>query len=140
MSTRSAIGILNDDGSVTAVYCHWDGYPSYVGKMLINHYKSLTRIKNLLKHGNLSFIAPHLGRKHDFNNASKHHPDWCLFYGRDRGESDQQAKTFGTTEAFENHYDWSDYYYLYNNGHWLYKRRSAKIYEQLTESVVREVA
>ena len=32
MSTRSNIGIINADGSVTAIYCHNDGYPSGVGK------------------------------------------------------------------------------------------------------------
>lgn len=25
MSTRSNIGVLNNDGTVTAIYCHWDG-------------------------------------------------------------------------------------------------------------------
>jgi len=27
MATRSNIGIVNEDGSVTGIYCHWDGYP-----------------------------------------------------------------------------------------------------------------
>ena len=37
MSTRSRIGILNDDGSVTSIYCHSDGYaegPHCVGYKL----------------------------------------------------------------------------------------------------------
>lgn len=25
MATRSNIGIVNQDGSITGIYCHWDG-------------------------------------------------------------------------------------------------------------------
>ncbi len=35
MATRSNIGIVNEDGSITGIYCHYDGYPEYVGKMLL---------------------------------------------------------------------------------------------------------
>jgi len=35
MSTRSNIGIVNGDGSVKAIYCHFDGYPAYVGRILL---------------------------------------------------------------------------------------------------------
>ena len=36
MSTRSYIGIENNDGSVDFVYCHFDGYPTGVGAGLVN--------------------------------------------------------------------------------------------------------
>ncbi len=32
MATRSNIGIVNDNGSVTGIYCHWDGYPEHKRK------------------------------------------------------------------------------------------------------------
>ena len=38
MATRSFIGKLNHDGSITVVYCHWDGYPEGVGETLVKHY------------------------------------------------------------------------------------------------------
>ena len=38
MSTRSIIARLNDDKSVDAIYCHWDGYLSGVGLELIQNY------------------------------------------------------------------------------------------------------
>lgn len=36
MSTRSEIARINSDGTVNAMYCHFDGYFSGVGKDLIN--------------------------------------------------------------------------------------------------------
>ena len=35
MSTPSFIGILYEEGIIKFVYCHSDGYPSYLGKMLL---------------------------------------------------------------------------------------------------------
>lgn len=34
MSTRSRIGMINPYGSVSSIYCHFDGYPEGVGKTL----------------------------------------------------------------------------------------------------------
>ena len=38
MATRGAIGIENADGTITAIYCHWDNYLSWNGQMLLDHY------------------------------------------------------------------------------------------------------
>ena len=40
MSTPSFIGILYEEGIIKFVYCHSDGYPSYLGKMLLEHYNT----------------------------------------------------------------------------------------------------
>ncbi len=37
MATRSNIGILNADGTVTGVYCHNDGYPEHHGPRLLGY-------------------------------------------------------------------------------------------------------
>ena len=34
MGTRSFIGIANPKGDYSAIYCHYDGYPDYMGAML----------------------------------------------------------------------------------------------------------
>ena len=47
MGTRSNIGIINEDGSVTAIYCHWDGFLSYNGKILLNHYTTADIVNQL---------------------------------------------------------------------------------------------
>ena len=40
MSTPSFIGVLCKEGIIKFVYCHSDGYPSYLGKMLLEHYNT----------------------------------------------------------------------------------------------------
>ena len=39
MGTRSFVGVYDDEGSWSARYCHWDGYPSGVGATLWENYK-----------------------------------------------------------------------------------------------------
>lgn len=36
MSTRAAIARYNEDGTIEAVYSHWDGYPTGVGQQLVD--------------------------------------------------------------------------------------------------------
>ena len=38
MATRSFIGKLNKDDSITGIYCHFDGYPEHAGRILIDNY------------------------------------------------------------------------------------------------------
>jgi hypothetical protein len=38
MSTRSLISKANEDGTIQAIYCHYDGYPEHVGKLLVVYY------------------------------------------------------------------------------------------------------
>ena len=51
MATRSHIGIKNQDNSVTYIYCHWDGYPGHNGKILLNHYQTEDKVRELMKIG-----------------------------------------------------------------------------------------
>ena len=55
MSTRSHIGIRNEDGSLDVIYCHWDGYPSYNGAVLFHHYQEPEKIRELIGLGDGSF-------------------------------------------------------------------------------------
>ena len=48
MVTRSMIGKLEADGTVTAIYCHWDGYPESVGLMLMKHYRDVAKIDAMM--------------------------------------------------------------------------------------------
>jgi len=57
MSTRSRIGIRNQNGSITSIYCHHDGYPDGVGEVLLNNYKTEEKIRQLLSLGDLSSIG-----------------------------------------------------------------------------------
>lgn len=40
MSTHAFIGVVENTGTLKYVYNHSDGYPSYLGKMLLEHYNT----------------------------------------------------------------------------------------------------
>lgn len=103
MSTRSAIGYKRFDGSIRAVYCHFDGYPSAVGKTLIQNY-DLLGLDDLLDLGDMSSLASTL--------------EFSVFYGRDRGEDNTQAREFVSVDDFKDCYSDSDYFYLFIDDNW----------------------
>jgi hypothetical protein len=45
MSTRSMIGIQQEDGKIEAIYCHYDGYPEGVGQTLADHYQTTDKVE-----------------------------------------------------------------------------------------------
>ena len=49
MATRSLIGINLDNGITKIIYCHWDGYPSGVGQMLVENYNTPAAITDLME-------------------------------------------------------------------------------------------
>lgn len=83
MSTRSFIGKLNSDCSITGVYCHFDGYPDGVGATLKEHYQNPQKVDALLALGDISSLGSELGEKHRFESPT---PGWTVAYHRDRGE------------------------------------------------------
>lgn len=123
MATRSLIGRESSDG-ITFVYCHWDGYPAHVGKILSLHYDSIEKIDTLLAHGDVSQLGPSIGEKHDFATHNAIHPDWCLFYGRDRGDSHCHPKNAATRWAFRDYEADQQFYYLFAGGIWLFANRA----------------
>lgn len=96
MSTRSYICIENEDKSITGIYCHSDGYLTYNGAMLLDHYSDREKVKELISLGDLSTLLPKLhpdkDKPHSFDYDNRQ-DDVCVFYGRDRGENGVQATT-----------------------------------------------
>lgn len=56
MGTRSRIGYELPDHSVVSVYCHWDGYPDWTGKQLVEHYQNRDDVKELIDGGSMSSL------------------------------------------------------------------------------------
>lgn len=56
MATRSALALQLPDGSLRAVYCHWDGYPSHHLPILTGHYPTAKAAAALLKPGDISCL------------------------------------------------------------------------------------
>lgn len=58
MSTRSMIAIQDADSNFYAVYCHFDGYVSHMGKMLQTYFNSMEKAVDLINEGELRSIEP----------------------------------------------------------------------------------
>jgi len=136
MATRGNIGIINEDGSVTGIYVHWDSYPENVGKLLLKHYNTSCIVCELMDLGDLSYLAENLYC--DDNNHSFENPvdGVCVAYGRDRGETGVESRVFNNISEFEKFADrtGADYQYLFNNGKWQYRNHNGT-WNELTARV-----
>lgn len=121
MGTRSYICYETKKGEYIGIYCHADGYLTYNGAMLLDHYCRRDRVKALMALGNLSSLGerlyPDRYEEHDF----EHRQDGvCVFYGRDRGEKEQQATEVKLTDI-DDPTSWIEYCYVYGlDGVWRY--------------------
>ena len=57
MSTHATISMLNQDGSVTSIYCHYDGYIGGVGHMLQRYFKTESYVEKFLARGHCSGVG-----------------------------------------------------------------------------------
>ena len=118
MATRSAIGIQQEDGSVIGIYCHWDGYVDHNGRILNDHYDR-DKTMALMDLGDLSVLGKELGEKQDFDSPTDR--NWCLAYGRDRGERDINSVAYHDPNEFYKEFKNAgvDYCYLLEGDKWL---------------------
>ena len=118
MGTRSTIGIQNADGTVTGIYCHWDGFLSHNGRILQDHYTTEAQVRELIALGDLSSLGARIGEQHNFNApdpAETLAETRCTAYARDRDERDVDARTCHNWRQFvaENG---QEYDYLFTPG------------------------
>ena len=127
MGTRSRIGVMHGD-IVKSVYCHWDGYLAYNGKILQEHYNS-AKANELVSLGDLSSLQPEIGEVHPFgyHGTDMSNEEYnakfgkmCTFYGRDRGETGTEFKVSHTFAEFLEQCDncGAEYYYINRDGVW----------------------
>lgn len=123
MGTQSAIGSLSVNGTVTGIYCNYDGYIQGVGHILHYHYESPHAVSSLLNLGNLSKLA-------DTVNSTES-------YFRDRQETNECARVFANLDDFERYFRTSMYYYIYDGVEWLYKKAASedKSYHSLASAI-----
>ena len=105
MGTRSKIGILKSDGKVDAIYCHWDGYPDYNGRMLIENYVKVEQIRKLISLGSISSLGKNLEETNSY-------------YGWREEESPKA--TYENIEEYTMAYGdcWDEYNYIFKDGEW----------------------
>ena len=128
MGTRSRIGVMHGN-KVKSIYCHWDGYLSFNGRILQDSYDS-AKANQLVALGDLSSLRAEIGEKHAFSKFELPTEEveafetltenWCTFYGRDRGEKGTEFEVDHTFAEFLERVDGcgAEYYYIMENGQW----------------------
>lgn len=150
MSTRSLIAMQNEDGSVTGIYCHWDGYISHNGSLLNDYYQDKCKVTSLIHLGAISslnqdvgpdklvqqygFLAdsPKFGEK-TLEDQIKltHRMTGTVAYHRDRNEP-LEIMEFDDFEEFQ------DYFENYNCGEeyaYLYRKQDDGSYRWFVETM-----
>lgn len=107
MSTKSRIGIENQDGTTTSIYCHFDGYISGVGAVLQKHYTNRSKVEQLIALGSISYIAENLNPtgEHSFAQPEK---GVVVAYHRDRDEEFDQKTNQSVSDLFNCIYQTSE--------------------------------
>lgn len=125
MGTRSFIIVANPKGDFTGTYCHWDGYPSHNGRLLLEHYSTKAKARELINLGWLSSLGerakPLDPANHSYENKEA---GTTVAAGRDRGEpwgavKPLKAATLRLLAQYASDC-WCEYVYLFWNGHWSY--------------------
>lgn len=115
MSTHCGIAVKTEEGYKT-IFCHHDGYPRYMLKMLTENYNSEELANKLVNLGDASYIDPLLEPTSDYHKFNMPEPNVSMFYHRDRGEDwdDVAPKTFTRDELCSLFY----FVYAWENGKW----------------------
>ena len=116
MGTRSRVAVMHGD-VCKSVYCHYDGYLDYAGRILLSHYDS-TAANALIARGD--------------NSGVKETLEEMNFYS-DRGEEDVSWQVAHTFEEFLEQVEGccGEYYYVMKDGVWY----AGAVYE--TEGLVK---
>lgn len=118
MSTRSHIGIQNEDGSLDVIYCHWDGYPSYNGALLLHHYQDPEKIRELINLGDISLLAAAVWPTSEEHSFETPQDGVVVAYGRDRHEDGVSTRHYASMDAYKrlmlSEGGYIEYVYLYN--------------------------
>jgi hypothetical protein len=112
MATRSRIGIENEDGTVSSVYCHWDGYPSNNGKILVENYSDRENVEALISLGSISSLRKNIVNTSGTHSFESPQEDVTIAYHRDRGEDLQEARIDESIEAYAKS-DYEEYGYVF---------------------------
>jgi len=152
MATRARIGIQNEDGTITASYQHWDGYPGGLGYNLVDYWTDANKVKDAIALGNASKWGFIIGTKVDFDDRKDPlHEVQNVYYMRDRGEKDQGPTTYKDEAEYlaEGFNSGEEYIYLLKNtgkkdylgkevGEWFYTHHENPKFKELEEDAIND--
>jgi hypothetical protein len=107
MATRSRIAIENQDGTVTSIYCHWDGGIGTNGERLSQNYTTTELVSGLIELGDISSLGEST--------------EDTVAFARDRGEDFKQTTYENVPTLFEDGFENGvEYVYCFiKDGFWL---------------------
>ena len=159
MATRSTISIVTErtnNGVGSTIYCHWDGYPSNNGRILLEHYKDAKKINALIDLGDISILAENvspgkegirrkMNEKYEYDlipttephSFDEPHQGVVVAYKRDRGEKDVEATIFVGKTPHKNRSEEYDYLFVESENKWYVRdnHKSRPKFVELTEKV-----
>ena len=104
MATRSTIAVQHTDGTISQIYCHFDGYLEHNGRLLVDNYNDLELAEELVSLGDMSVL------RHSISSS--------VFYARDRGETETAPTLFASYKDYSKNYLDQDYNYVFKDGQW----------------------
>ena len=128
MSTRSAIGVAHGD-RIKAVYCHYDGYPEFNGRILDTYYRDSVKVNKLISMGDISALGAEIGEPVEFRaelgETREGLNSQCIFYNRDRGEETSWLSVQDRAHFVREYKNWgAEWFYLFKGDQWWVKARS----------------
>ncbi len=117
MATRSTIAVQHANGTISQVYCHWDGYLDHVGRLLVQHYNSQPLAEMLVNGGSISSLGERIEPigEHSYDSPEK---GTTVFYFRDRGEKELRVEMYRDADAYRREARGEEYNYIFVNGVW----------------------
>ena len=106
MGTSSMIANYNEDGTVTATYCHYDGYLAYNGRLLFEAYNTPEKAKAVANAGYIS------GLKEDLQTSLD-----------ESVHTNQSPVTYNSVEDYlaeGREFACADYLYLFDGDAWFF--------------------
>ena len=101
MGTRSNFAYEQPNGQVIVTYCHWDGYPTYNGQVLNDHYNNHKKAEEIANQGYLSSLR-----------------ETVALSIEDRANQDQPF-VYSSIEAYINDINSDiEYAYIFTRGQW----------------------
>ena len=101
MATRSLIcKTTGFETEIESKYCHWDGYPSHNGDILLNHYNDEIEINNLLAND-------------EYISSLESTIEETKFAGEERNNFHKDEQTLIESNDYG-----VEYIYLFKNGEW----------------------
>ncbi len=120
MGTRSYIAKQVGSNSYRTIFSQLDGYPSYLGMLLMDHYNTEDMVDKLLNLGDIYVLKPKLepnaNQPHDFLNRQK---DVTLAFSRDFNEEGFDA-SIKTLEELEENWEIEFVYVFTQENKWKY--------------------